>query len=111
MSDEPWYGVRCIFAHRGRTDVPSGSELYEERILLVRASSLEEAIERAEAEAARYAQDLGDAEYLGDADAFHVFSSEIGDLTEVFSLMRESDLDAEAYVRAFFQTGRERAPD
>jgi hypothetical protein len=111
MNDEPWYGVRCLFVHRGRKDAPPGFEMYEERIVLVRASSFDEAIERAEAEAARYVEDLGDAEYLGDAEAFHVFGSEVGDLTEVFSSMRDSDLDPDAYVRTFFQTGRERARD
>lgn len=96
--------MRCIFKHDHHTGI-----LYEERIVLVKASSFDEAIERGEREAVDYVSTLGDVEYLGDAEAFHIAEQKVGDLTEVFSLMRESELDPNEYVATFFQTGRERS--
>lgn len=48
--DEPWYSVRCLFAFEAEHGT-----MYEERVTLWRASSFEEAIARAELEAAEYA--------------------------------------------------------
>lgn len=101
--DEPWYGVRCVFAVDGN-DGP----YYEERVTIWRAESFDEAVELAEADAAEYAATL-DAEYLGLAQAFHVGIDdrpiEPGD--EVFSLMRRSDLSADDYIKHFFAPGGE----
>ncbi len=80
---------------------------YEERIVLVRASSLDHAIEKAEEEAVSYASDI-DADYIGFAQAFHIYDEIIGEHTEVFSLIRDSPLDNEAYIDRHFDTGTER---
>jgi hypothetical protein len=101
--EEPWYAVRCVFAFG-----PDGDRTYEERVTIWRADSFDRAIERAELEAAEYAETL-DAEYLGFAQAFHLAVDdrplESGD--EVFSLMRDSTLSANDYISAFFATGTE----
>ncbi|MDX3458294.1 hypothetical protein PV396_41250 [Streptomyces sp. ME02-8801-2C] len=103
MSDtnEPsWYGVRCVFRH-----LPLG--VYEERVTLWVARSLDEAIARGEAEAAAYCEGLEGVEYTDFAEAYAMFDSpEEG--AEVFSLMRESGLPPDAYVRRFLSTGDER---
>lgn len=105
---EPWYGVRCIFSH-GEVD-DGARTLFEERIVLVRAESFDEAIAKAEAEAENYAADLaGETQYLGDADAYHLALSEIEEGSEIFSLMRTSELGPKDYVSRFFQTGAERS--
>ena len=72
----------------------------------------------AEAEANEYAQAQRFA-YLGLAQAFSMLGDEVVDGhvtgastitegTEVFSLIRESDLQPPQYLDSFFDTGRER---
>jgi deoxyadenosine/deoxycytidine kinase len=97
---EPWYSVRCLFH-----DQEAG--LYEERITLWRGVSFEHAIEQAEKEAKDYAEIL-DLRYTGLAQAYHLGDETVGSGSEVFSLCRDSDLDPNAYIDAFFDTGRER---
>ena len=110
MSDEAlsWYSVRCAFASPTWTDEDGTYTTYEERITLWRASSAEEAIEKAEAEAERYAAGIDETPVvsLGLAQCFHLFD-EPEDGAEIFSLMRDSELDPDDYVDAFFDTGAE----
>ena len=102
--DSSWYTVRCVF----RAVVEVGQTTYEERITLWQASSAEEAIEKAEVEAEAYAGSIDEAEieYVGLAQCFHLFDEpESG--AEVFSLMRDSNLDVEEYLDTFFDSGAE----
>lgn len=104
MTDDEleWFGVRCVFAWSGWEGKP-----YEERITLWRARSLDHAIELAEHEAEGYAADIG-AQYLHLSQAYAITEGgEIGSGTEVFSLLRDSDLAPDEYIDAFFETGRE----
>jgi len=96
-ANEPWFSVRCVFRRE---------DTFEERITLWRATDFEEAITLAEADARDYAQTL-EAEYLGLAQAFHLSESDLDSAVEVFSLIRQSDLDPEEYLSAFFDTGTE----
>jgi hypothetical protein len=95
-----WFGVRCIVRH-------AVLGAYEERVTTWRVGGFDEAIAAAEAEAAAYASRLDDAEFTGLTQAFQM-SEAPGIGAEVFSLMRESDLDPASYLSAFFDTGRER---
>jgi hypothetical protein len=99
-----WFAVRTVYA------VPAASEgddmTYEERVTLWRASGFDTAIVQAEEEANDYA-DEAEAMYLGLAQAYRL-AEPPGHGTEVFSLMRDSDLDTEDYLDAFFDTGSER---
>jgi hypothetical protein len=99
--DSQWYSVRCVF----RSDSDDGT-LYEERITLWNADSLDDAISLAEAEAAAYAEST-DVEHLGLAQAYWL-PTPPGKGAEVFSLMRVSSLDPDAYLDQFFDTGSER---
>lgn len=94
-----WFGVRCFFK------VLEAS--FEERVTIWRARSHEEAISMAEAEASEYADALGGVEYLNLAQSYL-----IGDRpehgSEVFSLVRDSDLSDDDYLDTFFNTGTER---
>ncbi len=106
MNDEPWYGAKCIFRH---ADLKSeDGHLYEERVVLLKAGSEDEAIERAEKEAQEYAQNLDGCSYLAYVNVFHVYGASIRDGTEVYSLMRASKLSKKKYVDRFFDTGKER---
>lgn len=99
------YSVRCIFRWEQRQD-QKAKHLYEERITLWLAESFNHAIELAEQEAEDYASE--NMEFLGYSQAYELFESTPINGIEVFSLLRESDLDSEKYINTFFDTGRER---
>ena len=97
--DEEWFAVRCVL----RLDKPN---TYEERITLWRTDTFEEAIALAEAEVENYASNVGD-EYLGLAQAYRL-AYQPGHGAEIFSLLRDSQLDPDTYIETFFSTGTER---
>lgn len=98
-SPERWFGVRTILRS------PPG--LYEERVTIWLASDLDDAIALGEAEAIEYAE-IVESEYLGLAQAYGPIDDGPVVGAEVFSLMRDSELDADAYLNRFFDTGAER---
>jgi hypothetical protein len=81
--------------------------LYEDRIIVLQALSIDNAIEEAEKEAKIYAQNAG-CKYLDFVSVFHLFENSIMDKSEVYSLMRDSKLSSDKYLDRFFDTGRER---
>jgi hypothetical protein len=99
-AERGWFGVRCIFK-----DARNG--IYEERITLWRANDFSDAISQAENEALEYAAIFESVSYLGLAQGFSL-TEEPGHGSEVFSLMRESDLSDEEYLDTFFSAGSER---
>ena len=103
--DLQWYAVRCVFrsAWMDTEHIPD-EQLYEERVTLWHATSVEEAIALAEAEAQEFAGD----EYLELAQAYQLFDVP-GHGTEIFSLMRTSLMEPDEYLDTFFDTGGERA--
>ena len=99
------YSVRCVF--RWITDSDRVSKyLYEERITLWNASSFDAAIELAEQEAEVYAGE--EMEFLGYSQAYVLSEPLPVSGVEVFSLLRDSDLEPAHYLDTFFDTGRER---
>ena len=102
--DRPgWYGVRCVF----RWSDEDG-RLYEENITVWRAASFDEAIAKAETEALEYAAAC-EGRYLDFAQAYFIDDDEsITEGSEVFSLMRTSDLGPDDYLTRHFDTGSER---
>jgi len=103
MQDEPWYSVRCVFRHDDLSERAPGT-VYEERLVLVRAASFEEALAKGEAEAREYADGF-ETTYIDYADVFHLSADNVGDGTEVFSLMRTSDLGDDEFVARYFDDG------
>lgn len=100
----PWYSVRCVFAFGGTS---GGRTNFEERITLWRAESFDAAIAMAERDAVDYAENVGGT-YLGLAQSYHLAETSPTSGVEVFSLIRESDLDPDDYMSRFFDTGTER---
>lgn len=94
-----WFSVRCVFQ-------VSGAGAYEERITLWKVREFSEAISCAENEAREYSETLDGLEYLGLAQGF-LLADEPGQGSEVFSLIRESDLSKDEYLDTFFDTGTE----
>jgi hypothetical protein len=79
--------------------------VYEERITVWKASTFDEAVGLAEDEAKEYAG-LIEGKYLGFLQAYWM-PNDPGHSSEVFSLLRDSDLDPTKYIDRFFQTGSE----
>jgi hypothetical protein len=90
-----WYAVRSVLKNQ---------DAYEERITLWRAASFEDAIAKAEAEAAKYAWD--DVVVLPFSQSYRLDRAP-QDGSEVFSLIRRSPLPPDEYLDAFFSTGDE----
>lgn len=106
MDEGVWFGVRTVYEH---SDFARGQDrLYEERIVLIYASSHEGAIEKAEKEAKEYAEGLVNVRFLEYVSGFELFDLP-GENAEVYSLMRESRLKPDRYIDKFFDTGRERS--
>ena len=103
MNPEPWYGVRLVY-RLSEFD----QQAYEERVIVIRASSDDEAIIQAEHLSKSYESDT--TVYTGFALAFHIFDENgpcLGEGVEVFSLIRKSALDVDAYLDRFHDTGNE----
>ena len=81
--------------------------MYEERLTLWQAESFAEAISLAEREAAEYSETV-QVSYVGLAQACGLAADPPTSGSEVFSLLRGSDLAPKDYQDRFFDTGRER---
>ena len=103
-NEAQWYTVRCVLQS---TSVDGF--VYEERLTLWQAESIDQAIAVAEAEAAEHAGKSG-SELLGLAQACWLAGQPISG-AEIYSLMRESELGPDDYLDSFFDTGRERQSD
>ncbi|HAF25503.1 MAG TPA: hypothetical protein DCK93_21775 [Blastocatellia bacterium] len=77
MSNESWYSAQCIFLHADTGQGPK--QMYEERVVLLRADSVDAAIERAEREAEEYCRDLDGCKYVGDVNVFDIYDGKPGD--------------------------------
>ncbi|MCB2411688.1 DUF4288 domain-containing protein [Demequina sp. TTPB684] len=102
-----WYSVRCVFIGRP-PDRPH--YIYEERITVWQAPSPEAAIAKAEEEAEQYVEVFENDTYVGMAQCYWMYD-ELRDGAEVFSLMRDSTLEPDEYVKTFFRTGAEHEGD
>ena len=102
------FTVRCLIQWKKRKGQKL-ENLYEERITAWEASSFDEAIELAEFEVQRYAKKEGFTA-LDLCQAFSPFEnfSLPHQGVEIFSLLRESNLDPETYLDTFFDTESER---
>lgn len=96
MGHEPkaWYSARTFYRWLTWEGRP-----FEERVVLFRARSLDEAVELAERESAEYARE-GDLEVLDMVQAYRISEDdeELGVGTEVFSKLHALDLPARAFL-------------
>jgi hypothetical protein len=93
--DMGWFAVRHVIKN---------DDAYEERITVWQATSAEDAIARAQAEAAHYA--WAGTELLRFYQSFELDGAP-RDGAEVFSLIRRSELSSDEYLETFFATGHE----
>ena len=107
MSDEGWFGAKTIYRWLPVAGANAeGEQLYEERISLLRARDLDDALARGEVIAQKYARELEGIEYLGFIDVYQI-SDEILDGAEVYSILRSSPLDSREFVRRYYDDGSE----
>lgn len=103
--DLRWFSVRCLFS--------IGDSMYEERITVWRARDHDHAIELAEAEA--YSDDDGEVHLpirtVEFAQSYELFDEPGTSGSEVFSLIRDSELSPRDSIDRFFDTGGEHAGD
>jgi hypothetical protein len=99
------FSVRCIFKWSQRVDQKL-KYLYEERITLWQAENIEQAIELAENEASEYSDES--CEFLGFSQAYAKFELSQENGIEIFSLLRESNMEPKEYLKSFFDSGFER---
>jgi hypothetical protein len=100
--DTRWYAVRSLF------QIAGDESAYEERITLWRAAALEEAVDKASAEAAEYAEFAGSTHVADFHQTYEIADVPPRDGAEIFALTRDSALAPDAYVERFFETGTER---
>ena len=108
MNDISLFGAKTVYrVQESDPNSNSKKDLYEERVVVITASSFDDAISKAEIEAESYASETG-MRYLEFVNIFKIENNKIEDGTEVYSLMRETELEADAYLNRFFDTGSER---
>lgn len=103
MDAPDWYGVKCLVEHAGLADALE-VHVYEERVVLVRAASFEEAIERAERRTEEYASGIG-GQYIGYANAYRMSDVALGDGAEVYSVMREVPMLRGEFISHYYDDG------
>jgi hypothetical protein len=105
MNELLWYSVRTIYRH---DDVAASAHpVFEERVVLFRAESFDNAMSKAQQEAEAYGKGLKGVTFLGFFDCYELPDDTVGDGTEVFSLLRQSELPDDEYLTQFFDTGKE----
>jgi hypothetical protein len=92
VTKEPWYSVKSLFRDEN-------ANVYEERVVLFRADSFEEAENKGVKEAEEYVINLDNTEFVKVIDVFHMFDEILGEGIEVYSLMTDSDLSADEYIK------------
>ena len=108
MDEREWYSFKCVFEHHG---LAQGAEaaVYEERVVILRATSFDDAIEQGETEAQQYVEVVGKGSisYAGFISAYHTGETELADKMEVYSLMRKTTLSREAFLTHYYDDGTE----
>jgi len=104
-STRKWYAIKCIFEVPAREEL--GKHLYEERVLLWKAESFEEAFEFAKKEAKEYEKEAEGISFIGRSDAYEIDHDIIGHGSELWSHQRGSNFEPHNYVRTFIDTEKE----
>ena len=93
------YSAKCIFRH---LETKSRRQIYEERIILVKADNSDAAIKKAEKNSRQYCKDLENCEFAGLVDVFELFDEKVTDKSEVYSAMQTSNLGPDDYLNQYY---------
>jgi hypothetical protein len=113
MQPEPpeyFYSAKCVF--RTEFDDEGRPALaFEERIVFVKCREFDEAFDKAEKEARKYADENQSLKlkttFLACVGVF-IVQDPIEEGVQVFSMLRESNMPSDDYLRLHYQTGVER---
>lgn len=98
-----WYSVRSVF-RSDRTEDGQPRRSFEERVVLFRAASFEDALTKGEAEARRYSADSPRYHMLNHLVAYYIHSDDVlCDGDEVWSSVREVDTTDELFLKKVFE--------
>ena len=93
----PWFSIRAVYMHERQSD---GTGIFEERILLFRASDAERACALAENESRRYLQLNRTFQRVGEWIAFAIRpDGEELNGSEIWSGLSSSDMTPEEYYK------------
>lgn len=101
-----WYSAKCIFRH-DNTSLKKGGKVYEERVVLLRARSFDEAIELGEQDAKEYAESLVGVKYMGFISVYYLFAKQMRHKAEVYSIMRENKMSKKQFLDRYYDDGTE----
>ena len=104
MAEVGTFFAKCIFSSK-RIEEEKLLSFFEERIVLVRAGSFDEAFANAEKEGKNYAT-VDKCTFHECVGVFHT-QDPIEDGTEIFSMYRVSDEAASDYIARHYKTGNE----
>jgi len=102
MPNSEWYSVRSIFRSE-LTEDGKPRRVFEERIVLFRAASFEEALAKGEAEAERYAKDWPHPKRLDYLVACAIHDEALQEGDEVWSCLRDLNISDEEYLRRIYE--------
>jgi hypothetical protein len=96
-----WFSAKCVYQHKGQKT--GRRQMYEERMILIRAESFESARIKVEKESKEY---LAEFESIKLVEILEIYEldcdKKIGDLQELFSSMYSSNLKPNGFLRKFF---------
>ncbi len=101
MTKQGWFSVRSVF----RSDLTEDGKprrCFEERVVLFRAASVEEAMAKGEAEAKRYAEAWPHPKILDRVVVFSILEEELQEGDEVWSCIRGINVSDEEFLRQIY---------
>lgn len=101
------YSCRTVYRHSFKEN-GLAKRAFEERIVLIQARDFQAALIQAEKEARQYSRQLKGCTYLGHVAACIIDDIPLKHGSEIYSLIRDSDLADKTYLRRFIETGTER---
>ena len=107
IDDVGRYSAKTVYRHQ-LTQKGKTKTVFEERIVLFHAVNFEDAIAKAETEANDHCTAVENVVYLGFVSVYYLPEETVGDGTEIYSLMRDSDLSDTEYLARFHDDGHER---
>ena len=96
---KPWFSAKCLFRF---PETDSRRQMYEERIILIKAENPDAAVKKAEKNARKYCKGLIVCKFVGLVDVFELFDNKVGETTEVYSSMETNELDPDDYLKKFY---------
>ena len=102
---QQWYSVRSIFRLPGSSD-GQRPPLFEERVVIFRAASPEEALEKGRAEAKRYSEGETQPRMLAHIVVFSIWEDKLAEGEEVWSCLRQLDISDEQFLDQIYEGER-----